>query len=281
MPLRPLVLFLAILTLAGCAAPSRRPAHPCAGKATVAEAIETLGFLRDRAKPIRAAGQCLLKYQLEGKQHKENFPVKLWINPPADIYLQGDVAFDAAGLVLGSNADEFWFWLKPKEISTYWWGKWTQAGSWNGLAISPVIILESFGAVDLQNGDWTLGRQDNFDVLSLHGEHGDILKRVYVESCDYVVAKIEQFNSGGKMVARAEFADHKQVADRVFVPALIKIIAIAGDGSENSVEISLTSIQPTQLASQQRQRLFVRTVPIGFEHVYQIVDGAAVEQTHK
>jgi hypothetical protein len=188
------------------------------------------------------------------------------------------VAFDATGLMLGSNADEFWFWLKPKEVSTYWWGKWSQAGVWNRLALSPAMLLEAFGSVNVRDGSWSLTRDGDFDVLVLHGEDGGVIKQIYIETCNYVVAKIEQFDSSGKVVAGVEFADYKQIAEGFLVPATIKIMALANGGGEDSAGISLNSVQPTQLSDQQRNRLFVRPLPRGFSHVYEIIDGAAVEQ---
>jgi hypothetical protein len=266
-----------ILIFAGCAAQTQRPIGPCAGKKTAAEAIEVLNSRREQIRPIRAAGQCLLQYRLEGKQHKENFPVKLWINPPDEIFLQGDVAFDAAGLVFGSNANEFWFWLKPKEISSYWWGSWSQAGQWQSFAISPAVLLEAFGAVNLQDGSWSL-THGRLDVLWLHSEQGILLKRIFIEPCDYVVTKIEYFDSTGRIAATAEFSAHRMLAEEFFVPTRIKIIDSAEGKNKNSAEISLASVSITQLNEQQRQRLFVRPPPRGFDHVYQIINGAAVEQ---
>jgi hypothetical protein len=248
------------------------------GKNTAAEAIETLNQRRQQTIPIRATGQCLLRYRAEGKQHKENFPVKLWVSPPNEIYLQGDVAFDAAGLVLGSNADEFWFWLKPKEVSAYWWGEWSQAGVLNRLVLSPAMVLEAFGGVNVREGDQSLTRSGDFDVLVLHSGQNAVLKRVYIERCNYVVAKIEQFDSAGRLAVRAEFADYKQIAEGFFAPVSIKIEVVADDGGEDFVEISLASIQSTKLSEEQRQRLFVRPQPRGFDHVYKIIDGTAVEQ---
>lgn len=269
--------FAAVL-LAGCAAQTPQPMRYCEGKKTAAEAIETLNSRRDKALPIRATGQCLLRYHLEGKQHKENFPVKLWINPPDEIYIQGDVAFDATGLVLGSNADEFWFWLKPKEISAYWWGRWSQSGTWNSLVLSPTALLDAFGNVNLRDGRWSLTRMGNLDVLVLYNEQGTVFKLVHIEPCDYVVSKIEHLDSTGKLVGRAEFADYEQIDDGFSVPTSINIIAFSSDGNNDSVRISLNSVKPTEVSQQQRQRLFVRPQPRGFEHVYQIIDGSAVEQ---
>jgi len=269
-----------ILIFAGCAAPIQRPTCPCAGKKTVAEAIETLNSRRQQARPIRAAGQCLLQYRLEGKQHKENFPVKLWVNPPDDIFVQGDVVFDATGIVLGSNADEFWFWLKPKEISTYWWGSWSQADDWQGLALSPAVLLEAFGAVGVPGGDWSL-THGRFDILWLHSEQGTLLKRIFIEPCDYVVTKLEYFDSTGRIIVTAEFSAHRMLAEGFFVPTRIKIIDSADGENKNSAEISLASVGITQLNEQQRQRLFVRPKPRGFDHIYRIVDGSAVEQVNE
>jgi hypothetical protein len=269
-----------VLLFAGCAAQTHRPARFCPGKKTAAEAITELNQRCRRARPVRAAGQCLLRYHIEGKERKENFPVKLWVNPPDEVYLQGDIAFDAAGLVLGSNADEFWFWLKPKEVSTYWWGKWSQAYVWNGLVVSPSAMLEAFGDVNVLEGVWSL-THGRFDILWLHSEQGALLKRMYIDTCDYVAVKIEYFDSTGEIVARAEFADYEQIAEGLLVPARMRIVAVSEDGSEDFAEISLTSVGITQLNEQQRHHLFVRPKPQGFDHIYRIVDGAAVEQKSK
>jgi len=233
---------------------------------------------REKAAPIRATGQCLLRYHVEGKVRKENFPVKLWVNPPYEIYLQGDVAFDVTGLVFGSNADEFWFWLKPKEVSSYWSGKWSQAGIWNGLAVSPMIVLEAFGAVDIRQGDWTLSRDGNFDLLVLRNDRGVIIQKIYIEPCDYAVIKIERFDDSGDIYLKAEFAGYEKTAEGFLTPSRIKIAAVSKEGSEDSVEITLSSVKTTELSTQQRQRLFVRPLPRGFSHIYQVIDGEAVEQ---
>jgi hypothetical protein len=211
---------------------------------------------------------------------KENFPVKLWVNPPNEIYLQGDVAFDATGLVLGANADEFWLWLKPKEISSYWWGAWTQTGMSRRIPINPMILLEAFGAVGASQGDWSLTHA-NFDILWLHDEQGVLVKRIFIEPCDYVVTKIEYFDSSGAIAATAEFSGYKQIAEGHLVPESIKIVVLSADGVEDSARISLTSVRPAQFNTDQRRRLFVRPPPRGFEHVYKIIDGDSVEQIIK
>jgi hypothetical protein len=273
--LKHLAFLILVLFLAGCAA---QPMRHCPGKTTADEAIAVLKSRREKIIPVRATGQCLLRYHTKGKLRKENFPVKLWVNPPGEIYLQGDVAFDATGLVFGSNADEFWFWLKPKEISSYWSGKWSQAGIWNGLAASPMIVLEAFGAADIRHGDWTLSREGNFDLLVLRNDRGVIIQKIYIEPCDYVVKRIERFDESGDIYLKAEFADYEKTAEGALTPLRIKIVAVSKEGNEDSADISLSSIKPAELSAQQRERLFVRPTPRGFNHIYLIVDGRALEQ---
>ena len=268
-------MLLLVLFFAGCAA---QPMRHCPGKTTADEAIEVLKSRREKAAPIRATGQCLLQYHVEGKVRKENFPVKLWVDPPYEIYLQGDVAFDATGLVFGSNADEFWFWLRPKEVSSYWSGKWSQAGIWNGLAVSPMIVLEAFGSVDIRQGDWTLSRDGNLDLLILRNDRGVILQKRYIEPCDYVVTKMERFDESGDIYLKAEFAGYEKTAEGFLTPSRIKIVAVSKKGEEDSADISLASVKPTELSVQQRQRLFVRPLPRGFDHIYRVIDGKAIEQ---
>ena len=264
-----------MLFFAGCAA---QPMRYCPGKTTADEAIAVLKSHRGKVVPVRATGQCLLQYHAEGKVRKENFPVKLWVNPPNEIYLQGDVAFDATGLVFGSNADEFWFWLRPKEVSSYWSGAWSQAGIWNGLAVSPMIALEAFSSVDIHHGDWTLNRDGNLDLLILRNDHGVILQKIYIEPCDYVVTKMERFDESGDIYLKAEFAGYEKTAEGFLTPSRIKIVAVSKKGDEDSADISLAFVKPTELSAQQRQRLFVKPLSRGFDHIYRVIDGKAIEQ---
>ncbi|MCJ7729129.1 MAG: hypothetical protein MUO27_04525, partial [Sedimentisphaerales bacterium] len=110
----------ALLFVAGCQPPQQKKASVCPGKSAAADALSALSSQARKAVPLKATGQCLLEYYVEGKKHRENFPIKLWVNPPVEVYLQGEVAFDPRGLVLGSNESEFWLAVKPDEISSYW-----------------------------------------------------------------------------------------------------------------------------------------------------------------
>ncbi len=275
-------LFAAALIVCGCA-PEFKPAKRiCPGKQTVGQSLDVLNARSQNAVSLRANGQCRLQYYDGSKKRKENFPVKVWANPPAEIYLQGDVAFDAKGIVLGSNEDEFWLAMKPKEISGYWWGRWSDANCPEMLMISPKLVLEGLGivAIGTDQGNWSLSNEDGFDVLTTHSNQGVIQKRIYVDCCDYLVEKIEYFDVSGEAIAVVEVDKYKEAIEGFLVPAGIKITTYGEQAVEDSVEVnfSLRSIKPASFTDRQRDRLFMRPEPRGFEHIYKIVDGEMIEQ---
>lgn len=278
-------LFPALLALGSCAPEAREPIRVCPGKATAVEALSILQSRSRNAVALRANGQCRLQYYVEGKPkpHKESFPVKLWLNPPAEIYLQGDVAFDARGVVLGSNKDEFWLAIRPKEISSYYWGRWTEGSDPHNLMLSPKIVLEALGiaaAGDYEAGQqsWSLSSQGAFDVLTRHTDDGLIGRKMHIYNCDYLVKKIEYFDATGGSAVVVELGDYRHVVEGFAVPASVKITRPGNSGQEDSVTINLNSIKPATLSKKQRDFLFTRPEPEGFKHLYKVVGGNIVEQ---
>jgi len=273
----------AVLILAGCTPQQREQMQICPGKESVAEAISILMSRAKDTVALRANGQCLLEYYVEGKRHKENFPVKLWVNPPVEVYLQGDIAFNPRGLVLGSNEREFWLSIKPEEISSYWWGLWSEEGYNEKLVISPKIMLEALGTIAPGSGEvgqknWSLSNEDGFDVLTNRGDGGQVIKKLYISNCDYLVRKIEYFYTSGEVTVTAELEEYKEVLKGFFVPASVKITTRAGVNRGDSVKITLDSIKKAELTENLRTRIFTRPDPQGFKHIYKVVGSRIVEQ---
>lgn len=274
-----------ILILSGCAPKIRKPMQVCPGKESAAEAISILRARSQNTAPLRANGQCLLEYYVEGKKHKENFPVKLWLNPPAQIYLQGNVAFNARGVVMGSNEREFWLSIRPKEISSYWWGRWSKGSRPDEkLMISPETVLEALGIAavggDENNKEnWSLFNEGAFDVLTKRDDEGRTIKKIYIYSCDYLVRRIEYFDENSKAVIVTELDKYKQVLKNFFVPTIVKITKGSGR-ARDSVRLTLRpkTIKSVNFTEKQLERLYTRPEPRGFKHIYKIVDGDVIEQ---
>jgi len=270
--------------VAGCGDRRAAVLEQCPGRGSAAEALAELKSRAAKARPFRANGRCLLVYHTEDqhKPHKESFAVKLWVNPPVEIYIQGDIAFDPRGLVAGANAEEFWLLVRPKDVSSYWWGKWSENGRAEGLVLSPQIVLESLGVnfADIGGDELqrcTLWRQGPFDVLMLHNEQEKVVKALYVYCCDYSVRKIEYFDTHGKVQVVAELEDYVPVEEGFVVPRRIRLERRGGRQGD-SVEITLTSVKVVELSDRQRERLFSRPEARGFEHIYKVVKDRWIEQ---
>jgi hypothetical protein len=289
-----------MLIFGGCAAQIQKPVRVCPGKESIAESLSSLRLQLENAVPLKANGQCLLQYYNgDRKPEKENFPVKLWVNPPVEIYMQGDVAFDPKGIVLGSNEEEFWLAIKLKEISGYWWGRWSEESYPEKLMISPRLVLEALGIAavgDIES--WSLSREGAFDVLTKQ-EGGAKTRKIYINNgstgspsdsasslqaraksrdCDYLVRRVEYFDDDGRATVVTELDKYKELIKGFFVPTFIKIINRTDSNKEDSVQITLSSVKPANFTDKQRKRLFIRPEPQGFKHIYKIVDGNIIEQ---
>lgn len=272
-----------VLILTGCGPEIGVPTRVCPGKNSTSQALSLLRLRSRKAVPLKANGACRLEYYVEGKTKpkKEDIPaVKLWMNPPVEIYLQGNVAFNPRGIVLGSNEDEFWLWIKPKEISSYWRGLWSKNNYIQKLVLSPKIVLEAIGiaAVDGEQGDWSLSNEGPFDVLTRRSDTGLAAKKIYIYNCDYLVRKIEYFNEFGQVEIVAELARYKEVVEGFSAPTIIKVVTHTGRGKADSVKITLKSIKPAKITKKQSEFLFTCPPPRGFKNVYEVVNGKWIEQ---
>ena len=277
-----LVFVAAILNLAGCVSKLQKPLPICPGKQSASSSLYLLRVYADDTKNIKASGQCLAEFTVDGKAHRENFPVKIWYSAPSGIRIHGDIAFNPRGLDVGSNKDEFWVAMKPKEAgNSYFWGKWTENAALGGLKFGPKMFIESFGLIEINQSDnWTLSNNEGTDILSKYDDSGKIIKKIYIYNCDYRVRKIEYFGDNEKVVATLELDDYRDVCNGVLVPRKIHICNFNNDGTRERFRIKLNSVKVmTEFYKGKRQRiLFSRPEPRGFEHIYKIVDGDITEE---
>lgn len=273
------IVIVSVFLFTGCPSNMKEHLLVCPGKSSVTEALLKLESNAGNIIPFNANGQCRLTYYVEEeeKTKSENFGVKIWVTPPWKMYFQADKALVPKAIVLGSNEREFWVAIKPKEISTYWWGRWSEQDIVHGHIINPKIMLEAIGATTIDfDRDWTLHNDGPFDILTRR-EHGLISKRVYVYSCDYRIRKIEYFDPNEQVVARLEMSWYEEVTEKCFVPSVISITTHPEKQSEETINISLKlkSIKPKEAPD----ALYYRRAPRGFKNVYRIMNGKWIEQS--
>jgi hypothetical protein len=275
-----LPVFIAIFFLSGCGPERREPKPVLNIQKSAAEALSVLRSRSQHTGPMRANGQCVWEYYFEGKKRKENCWVKMWVNPPAEVYLQGDVGFNPRGIVLGSNASEFWLLIKP-EISRYSWGKWSEQDTSSGLMVVPKILDEALGIVEVvDEKNWSLSKKGGFDVLTRRNDKGGISKKMYINPRNYLVRKIEYFDVNDNVLAVAELDKYTDVTEDFFVPTVIKIMMYgeAGAESSDSITLNLSSVKSTDFSDKQRSAFFTLPPTKGYEHIYRIINGRMVEE---
>lgn len=278
-----LIALTAFLILTGCAPDIKvkMPTRTCPGKENSAYALQTLNSKVSDVSAVKGHGQCLLKYQIEGKTEKLNFPVKLWAQQSDSFYMQGDIAFDPRALVVGSNEKEFWLSVKPKEISGYWWGRWADGNRTEDLLISPKMLLEVLGIspIDYQAiQQWTLSNSGVFDILAQIDGSGKLRQKIYVYCCDYTIRKVEYFDVNEELAAVVKMDKFKKFSQDLTAPTRINIVSSKEADPYVEVYINLAVVKPTELNEKQQRGLFVLPPTRGFKNIYRIIEGQAVEQ---
>ena len=271
----------ALLVSCGCVIEPPKQVEVVPGKSSVTEALSVLKARSENAVSLLARGRCLFEYYdpENEKRKKEQLAVVVLMEPPVKIYLQGDATLVPKALILGSNEREFWLLLSPKEISTYWWGAWSEQESYEGFMINPKTLFEALGFLEIESEEnWSLSSKGIFDVLTQQSR-GVVVKRMHISKQGYLINKIEYFNSDGRALAMAELKNYQKLAGGFFVPASIKIVTYKQDSGAEPLEITfnLTTIKQKEFPERQ-QRLFERPPPEGFDHVIRSEGGKWINQ---
>ena len=257
------------LLLAGCAGPPTiELAEICPGKGDVALAVAALDESRERLKPMRASGKCVLEFNdSKGKSRTERLDIRLITIPPDRIYFTGSTLLGPA-VQLGTNREEFWLMMKPKEISAYWWGRREDAGSSaHPLWLNPDALLEAIGVVKIGLG-WTLTNRGGLDVLTKRDLSGATLKKIFIGCCDYRVRRIEYYDDDGNVDVVVELSDYIDTDD-ITVPKRITITS-GSDDDPATTDITLASVRAFKPTDAQLKGLFTRPEPKGIKNIFEL-----------
>ena len=267
-----------VLLFGGCQAPLKEPLGPeielLKGKGDIAAAVAAVNAHREFVKPIGAGGNCLIEwFDDDGKPHKENPGIQLRLVPPDHLYFSGDILGGEA-IRLGTNAEEFWFRIKPKEVSSYWWGKRAVARACGGEGqLGPESLLEALGVVEVDE-TWTLSSRPGYDILTLKGDAGLPVKRIEVDWRDYLVRRIEHFDGSGEtsvVVNMSGYTDGAGELAGIVVPTRIAIVYFNMPNGGLLTDIKLRDLKPFQpTEARMKGKLFKRPSDNGFKNIYEL-----------
>jgi hypothetical protein len=268
------------LFLGGCGPQRPEPYVDCPSAGLASVSLAKLQAQSAGAMMIYATGDCRLVFYRKGKPHPEEVDIRLWFNPPDEICIQGDIALLSNAIVLGSNSDEFWLVIKPKQISRYYWGTWAENPNVDELPVSPRLILDAFGLFEAQGpndrGAWSLETSGRQDVLTLRDEDGMAVKSLHIDRCDYFVRKVDYY-SDGRTTVTMELDKYRKVSEEFSVPGRIKMIRNRADGKEESAMITLGSAKPKPLGDKARDKLFNRRELREIRNEYMVIDGRPIK----
>ncbi|MBC8468971.1 MAG: DUF4292 domain-containing protein [Planctomycetes bacterium] len=271
-----------VLFFNGCAIEPPKPPEMMPGKESATEALAVLKARSQNAVSLLARGRCVFEYYdpENKKRKKEKLEVTVLMKPPVELYLQGDATLVPKAIILGSNEREFWLVMRPNEISTYWWGTWSEQNSSQGLIINPRTLFEALGFLETgAEGNWSLSNKATYDVL-IQRNKGVVVKKMRINRRDYLISTIEYYDSKSRALALAELKDYKEVSDGFFVPASIKIIAYDQDNIAEplGITLNLKSIKPKEFTERQ-QKVFERPPPGNLRHILKNEGEKWIEQS--
>ena len=281
-----LFFIVAVLSLwMGACTPHFRPRQICPGKATRAEAIATLQARLDRARPLSISGVRATMGYLDDRNVRRKSGlsgVKIFLEPPHNVYMQAQATLiGRGGLVsMGSNEEEFWLSIKP-DSNSYWWGKWSEVNGTERLQISPQVVLEALGMLDLgQPESWFLRPDGGYDVLTLVDERGTISRQLVIDTCDYLPRKIKYFDSSGELLVLVELGDYEAVVGDFEIPTRIEISNFAGQELSDWLTLTFVGkgIRGKEYTERFRQRYFTRTEPRGYDKVHRVTRHGIVRE---
>jgi hypothetical protein len=268
----------------GCQ-PQMESLKPCPAKATPADAIAGLNARTSAMQGLRASGRCTIEYYDEdGKKRRESFPVIIRTMPPQGLYFQGNLIIPK-GLILGTNSEAFWLWIKLKEVDSFWSGPISGCSETPALLLSPASVLESLGYMRLEPenpGGYAMKHEGAYDVLTMLDDSGALARRVYVYSCDSTPRKIEYYGSGNKLVMTTMLQYYRPVAEAGFaVPTQIEMTVTREKDRPQKLSITLNkdTLEAFEPSEKQAAVLFASPDPSGTKHIYKLNSGCRFEET--
>lgn len=217
--------------------------------------------------PVRAFADCTFFYTgSDGNQKRQKVErVTVRYIPPDRVLFRG---IEFGEVSFGANENEFWVRVKP-EWDSYWWGTRRQIEQCSEtMLINPYTVTDAFGAPEVTR-DWKLEYKGGYDVLTRYRENKKLSKRIYVDTCDYRIRRIEYYDSEGYLLAAARLSNYTTTLD-VVIPSEIEVSSYRLGIKEYEVDITLNHAGSWKPSDRQRQDLFVRPDRDGFGHMYRL-----------
>lgn len=234
----------------------------------------------EKIMPFRANGKCLWQgVDAQGKPIKENFPLRLWCQPPKRFCFHGDVFFDSKGIVAGLNEENFWLVARPKEIKGYFCGSRYLAGNCSvelAIPLDPVTLMDAFGIIEptwLNDKQfWSFEAEEKKFIMTRQNQQGGPIRKVYLDSNTFLPERIEYFDNDENMIMVTILDDYSKIDNNFYVPEKIEITQRPGQADSDSITITLKNPKQYTFSEKNIRYLFSPPSMDKFEFLYQLND---------
>jgi hypothetical protein len=259
-----LLLLGSMLLLQGCSPPQAPVYTPeCPTRGQSQRVLDDMRQALGASRAFRAGGDLQINYYDDRKKAKnENLTLKLWFSPPDNIFVLGSSLVGEV-LRMGTNRDEFWVRLKPKEIDSYWWGRREDLDKCgNQQIIRPDYLLLALGVFPY-DAIWIYSTIDGFDVLTDYDGLRPI-RRVYVDPCTSLPYKVELFDADSQVRLRMMLYNYSEPKEGYRYAENIDLIYLDPDGHDLSTQFRLESVR----LEEPKEKIFVRTESKGIGKIF-------------
>jgi len=276
------VMLLSVAVISGCQSPSGRVTKLAQGKDTLEEAVSDLLEQAKALTPTQIKGTCRLDYLDEDGTWRESsaFRMKLWLDPPYNLYVQIAVTMGPNGKIfLGTNQEAFWLSIKP-EINTYWHGRWNDMPAVTDMKLNPGIVLESLGVIQFaQDETWTLANHEGMDVLTCTESSSEqVTKRIVVNTKKYQPSKILYYDDLGNVAVSADMGRYKVVGGQI-LPTLIYITQYSVDQEIGRATFHFEEGRGRRSEELHRHAMFQLNVPTtGYDEIIDVSSSGSMQE---
>jgi hypothetical protein len=219
------------------------------------------------------------RIEIPDEKIKETYNLKFYYEPMSNVYMQADHVLLGKAVIAGGNDDQYWLWIRHKEVDSYWFGSW-QSGcidSSTSLPINPSVILEAMGLLYCPQGYKKVECSCSAHVFSVALADGGE-KKLWFDCCDDKLAKIEIFGAKGNPVVLCTIKNYFSTSDGAKLPAKLEM-TVYSDSREiakATIKFKPESFKLREYSDVFRKSFFAQPKPDGVKNVYQILDDGKV-----
>ena len=270
------LLIIALVLCAGCGRHTIETEVPACPAPVISKdtMIEQIRLRQADLVEFAAKGSAEVNMLAEGRKESLN-NVTAYFSDKENIVIRVSHTFGTA-LLLGTNDDQFWYWLNFSDINDLYRGRKELLESCGARGLKTFPASETFGIIDtdgLADSQMFFGEYEHgFDIID---ENGYILRSYSFNNCSGQLSRIAYYERGG-LVVSADFSDFMPLNGSMMLPGKTRIFSLR-DSLE--LEFDTSRIIPLSLSESKKAKLYSMPKPSKDTNIYELNDDCYFQST--